>query len=1824
MNKIKFTLLTICCLVLGVTTFTVANVQSYKGGSGVDNVYAVETPGLSNAPTLKGQTSLVNNILLVTLAGEEGHTSLSNIDTIMDNMEGVLNTNADSIKNYYKAISSGVLDVSNTIFTQTKSGNTNLFVYNSTLTRQQCAPYDAINNPLGFKAIDRNTIETTLIRTALNELDSYANNIPSDSELDKNNDGLVDSLTVIVLNEGSYYQYINTNENLLWPHKWSCQSGQSPTLGNKVVSEYMLMTSDRLFSYNNLDVPGSTIAHEMGHQLGFPDLYEIESGTAHNVGYWDVMANDRLQYMTSYSRLKANWIDSTQFVKITREGTYTLKPVSYDESRILNDQVQTKPVVCYYIQDPLYPNQLICFEFRSKTTSEFDKNVPNSGLLIYRVDKDRASNEFFFAGNYYKDNSPASIYVFRASHIPDAFAFSSATVSNFGVASEDYETVTSGNVITFQEYNKTYALDAQQTITYKNSGIVVSNVHINADNTISFDVAGPSIEYNPIITASDFNDVKLFNKLVSVIGKNQNDTIRMNDFSELTSLDLSGLDITDLTGLDLINLSSLTYLNLSRNKITDGLNLLSTLTSLDTLVMMECDLADISFVQNINARYVNFANNLITDFSPLTNMGRLVSALMVFNNFDATLPNNGAILMAVENRSTKYLIGIQNISNLNYLGSKKVLFSGANFDANASFAIQRDQQDIINSLGVGVVELITGRYTVSLSIPKGVFNQETTYSKSIAFRVINVQLIEDYVEIMQGDEYIEDTATSLIGFTGNQLSLEIKTRFGLDGELLDGCRVDTTVPGIYYIFFYISSVNSEDSLELQKTVKVYANQEIKNDITGIPDTNLYKALLTAVGKNPELLGVNDSGKLFVQDFYFYDEQNANAEPITSLNLRNSNIATLQGINQLNLSKVTKIILNNNQIEDISPLYNMIHLTELHLAGNKITQIEGIERLNKLTKLDLSYNSIRNILALKTLTEPYEIYNSNGVQNLVNVNVMFNLLDMKSSNNKWILSTTNLPQGGYLTPNEIFIVLVQGLTDGDIYTEYSKFTYHQTKANEYTDGYGAVSYRYIVRNNNVSAKWDTTERVLTNSGKYTIGVDTIKKLYEISYDSRFDKVCYVYKLSLKELQSADPSKPLLLQLDDPSAVLTTETILLPVETDVVFSTIRGMTLTEAVMHIEVEKVTNTYGKQFENHIEGNYVINYVITTRNMYTFNDCDRTMLSRSIRVLGNNEVILNRNASNTDNASGVIDEALFNAIAEISGATINQGTDQFNQPYLYLYQYDTYNLTSLDLSNKGITYLNGLRDFKFHKLTVLRLKNNNIKSIAYLDTSRQKENTFQKLSVLDLSFNQIEDASYVKNIESKMKNTDGSYGTLYINLMVNKIDLSAVTNRIVMDPTKYNLRDDTAEKEVLVGIQGLDTEQEVVTFGDQLSKAGFYYYGDNLKNANLTTKAKNEVVDESSANYSLNQYYYFDEAGIHDVRFSSYLNVSNIIVASVDFTATIRHGKVYLNKPEVIVDYSATNTEEERQVFIDDHGLVFEGMDASEFEINTQIPNFALDKLLTYEQITNVVFGNNDNYRYTFNRSVSVADREAPVISFTGEPLIIIQKGNPTGLNSGYGIGVDVFVSDNYDQNVQIDVSIKDSNDEAFEFVDVNRPETYTVTFSAIDLSGNDAETVSRVIKVNYRQYSVVMFEQPEAKLLTGTVEFKAQIIVADGEEVYVNPNPIFYWFVDGEYVGSSEPSDSGNEYFINTSFVHEAKDAGEHTVTLRINNKTGDLAEENSQYYEKTYFILLDNEVVNSIILWGCVGLAVVIAIVVGFFMWKRHRKNKYQDYDNKTYRT
>src|SRR5690625_3684611 len=88
--------------------------------------------------------------------------------------------------------------------------------------------------------------------------------------------------------------------------------------------------------------------------------------------------------------------------------------------------------------------------------------------------------------------------------------------------------------------------------------------------------------------------------------------------------------------------------------------------------------------------------------------------------------------------------------------------------------------------------------------------------------------------------------------------------------------------------------------------------------------------------------------------------------------------------------------------------------------------------------------------------------------------------------------------------------------------------------------------------------------------------------------------------------------------------------------------------------------------------------------------------------------------------------------------------------------------------------------------------------------------------------------------------------------------------------------------------------------------------------------------------------------------------------------------------------------------------------------------------------------------------------DTTPPVIHYDGEKELEISYGKPFVLPT-------VTVTDDFDEKVDIETTIKDKNGKVVNLDDIDTtvPATYTVTFEAVDEAGNEAEPVVVTIKV-------------------------------------------------------------------------------------------------------------------------------------------------------------
>jgi M6 family metalloprotease-like protein len=218
------------------------------------------------------------------------------------------------------------------------------------------------------------------LREALAELDRTVDF----SQYDLNNDGYIDSIAFLHSGYGAEWGGQDADatgyQERIWSHKWAMNPEWSSNEGVKV-GNYHISTSLWATLGSQIGRIG-VIAHETGHFLGLPDLYDTDGGGS-GIGSYGLMANswgfDGRQKcppnMSPWSKLQLGWIDP---VNISQPGTYKI-----NQSATNNE---------YFVITSGYPTgEYLMVENRQK--AGFDCSLPQGGLAIWHIDDTTGFNQ---------------------------------------------------------------------------------------------------------------------------------------------------------------------------------------------------------------------------------------------------------------------------------------------------------------------------------------------------------------------------------------------------------------------------------------------------------------------------------------------------------------------------------------------------------------------------------------------------------------------------------------------------------------------------------------------------------------------------------------------------------------------------------------------------------------------------------------------------------------------------------------------------------------------------------------------------------------------------------------------------------------------------------------------------------------------------------------------------------------------------------------------------------------------------------------------------------------------------------------------------------------------------------------------------------------------------------------------------------------------------------------------------------------------------------------------------------------------------------------
>ena len=226
--------------------------------------------------------------------------------------------------------------------------------------------YNSTNNLAYYGAPSGNDKDSSVLYQLVTEAVQAADPYVDFSKYDQDGDGYVDYLMIV---HAGNDEAISGSPNDIWSERYF--DFDQPTVDGKKVGPYSMVSEDD---------PMGVLAHEFGHQLGLPDLYDTDGagsgGETQGAGLWDIMAagaylngGDTPSLPSAWCRAMLGWAD---VVTVTADTSGIKMGAASKNSTVLR------------INIPDVPNEYFLVENRA--TIGYDSSLPGNGLLIWHID----------------------------------------------------------------------------------------------------------------------------------------------------------------------------------------------------------------------------------------------------------------------------------------------------------------------------------------------------------------------------------------------------------------------------------------------------------------------------------------------------------------------------------------------------------------------------------------------------------------------------------------------------------------------------------------------------------------------------------------------------------------------------------------------------------------------------------------------------------------------------------------------------------------------------------------------------------------------------------------------------------------------------------------------------------------------------------------------------------------------------------------------------------------------------------------------------------------------------------------------------------------------------------------------------------------------------------------------------------------------------------------------------------------------------------------------------------------------------------------------
>src|SRR2546430_11701746 len=307
------------------------------------------------------QTTGVARVIVLLIDFTDVAPNAAHNGTYFDERLNAVGGSLHSVRSYYQEVSRGALTVNATVFP---------------MWFHSVHPMSYYGADSASGVDDANGRIYRLVTEAVQAADSSVDF----AMFDTNRDGVVGQLMVVHAGPGQ--ESSPSNKDRIWSHRWDVLDADPTTPG----SQSLTADGVQVYGYTmeSEDFVIGTVAHEFGHELGLPDLYDTDGSSA-GAGVWDIMslgswngvpAGSSPAHMSAWSLIRLGWVMPTD-VTAAQVGAAI-------------DAIETSGKVLR-LSLPGTTSEYFLIEHRQPVV--FDAALPGSELLIWHVDDSQASND---------------------------------------------------------------------------------------------------------------------------------------------------------------------------------------------------------------------------------------------------------------------------------------------------------------------------------------------------------------------------------------------------------------------------------------------------------------------------------------------------------------------------------------------------------------------------------------------------------------------------------------------------------------------------------------------------------------------------------------------------------------------------------------------------------------------------------------------------------------------------------------------------------------------------------------------------------------------------------------------------------------------------------------------------------------------------------------------------------------------------------------------------------------------------------------------------------------------------------------------------------------------------------------------------------------------------------------------------------------------------------------------------------------------------------------------------------------------------------------